>query len=52
MMRVDDVVAELELDVLDRADLQVLQQLLFDGFGNDVLLGLAPALAGYDECAV
>jgi len=38
-MRIDDVVAELELDVLDRADLQILQQLLFDGFGNDALLG-------------
>jgi hypothetical protein len=33
MMRVDDVVTELELDVLDRA-VQVLQQLLF-GVGND-----------------
>jgi len=48
VMRVDDVVTELELDVLDRADLQVLQQLLFDGFGNDVLLGLVPAPAGYE----
>jgi hypothetical protein len=38
-MRVDDVVAQLEIDVLDRADLQVVQQLLFDRFGNDVLLG-------------
>jgi hypothetical protein len=36
MMRIDDVVAELELDVLERA-VQVLQQLLF-GFGNDALL--------------
>jgi hypothetical protein len=35
-MRVDDVVTELELDVLQRA-VQVLQQLLF-GFGNDALL--------------
>jgi hypothetical protein len=39
VVRVDDVVTELELDVLDRPDLQVLQQLLFDGFGNGVLLG-------------
>jgi hypothetical protein len=46
VVRIDDVVTELKLDVLDGADLQVLQQLLFDGFGNDVLLGLAPALAG------
>jgi hypothetical protein len=38
-VRIHDVVTELELDVLDGADLQVLQQLLFDGFGNDVLLG-------------
>jgi hypothetical protein len=32
MMRIDDVVTELELDVLDGADLQILQQLLFDRF--------------------
>jgi hypothetical protein len=31
-MWIDDVVTELELDVLDGADLQVLQQLLFDRF--------------------
>jgi hypothetical protein len=36
MMRIHDVVAELELDVLER-QYQVLQQLIF-GFGNDVLL--------------
>jgi hypothetical protein len=36
MMRIHDVVAKLELDVLERA-VQVLQQLLF-GFGNDALL--------------
>jgi hypothetical protein len=36
MVRIDDVVAELELDVLDRTVRQVLQQLLFDGFGNGV----------------
>jgi hypothetical protein len=36
MMRIDDVVAKLELDVLERT-VQVLQQLIF-GFGNDVLL--------------
>jgi hypothetical protein len=40
MVRIDDVVTELELDVLDRTVRQILQQLLFDGFGNDVLLGL------------
>jgi hypothetical protein len=34
MVRIDDVVAELELDVLDRTVRQVLQQLLFDGFGQ------------------
>jgi hypothetical protein len=39
VVRIDDVVTELELDVLDRTVRQVLQQLLFDGFGNDVLLG-------------
>jgi hypothetical protein len=31
-MWIDDVVTELELDVLDGADLQILQQLLFDRF--------------------
>jgi hypothetical protein len=36
MMWIDDVVAELELDVLERT-VQILQQLLF-GFGNDALL--------------
>jgi hypothetical protein len=36
MMRIDDVVAKLELDVLERP-VQILQQLLF-GFGNDALL--------------
>jgi hypothetical protein len=36
MVRIDDVVTELELDVLQRT-VQVLQQLLF-GFGNDALL--------------
>jgi hypothetical protein len=36
MMRIYDVVAKLELDVLERT-VQVLQQLLF-GFGNDALL--------------
>jgi hypothetical protein len=36
MMRIHDVVAKLELDVLERQD-EVLQQLLF-GFGNDALL--------------
>jgi hypothetical protein len=47
MMGVDDVVAELELDVLDGPGLQVLQQLLFNVLGNGVLLELAPAQAGY-----
>jgi hypothetical protein len=46
-MRVDDVVTEFELDVLDRPIGEILQQLLFDGFGDGVLLGLAPAPAGY-----
>jgi hypothetical protein len=36
MMRVDNVVTELELDVLDRT-VQVLQELIF-GFGDDALL--------------
>jgi hypothetical protein len=36
MMRIHDVVAKLELDVLERQD-EVLQQLLF-GVGNDALL--------------
>jgi hypothetical protein len=45
MMRVDDVVAELELDVLERG-YQVFQQLLFGDFGDDVLLGSVPASAG------
>jgi hypothetical protein len=35
-MRIHDVVAKLELDVLERT-VQVLQQLIF-GFGNDALL--------------
>jgi hypothetical protein len=35
-MRIHDVVAQLELDVLERQD-EVLQQLLF-GFRNDALL--------------
>jgi hypothetical protein len=35
-MRIHDVVAKLELDVLERQD-EVLQQLIF-GFGNDALL--------------
>jgi hypothetical protein len=38
-MRVHDVLAELELDVLDNAGRQVLQQLLFDDVRNGVLLG-------------
>ena len=41
VMRIDDVVAELELDVLELAVLEVLEQLLFDRFGNGVLLGRA-----------
>jgi len=35
-MRIHDVVAQLELDVLERQD-EVLKQLIF-GFGNDALL--------------
>jgi hypothetical protein len=46
VVRIDDVVTELELDVLDGADLQVLQQLLFDRFGNDSSSLLVPAPAG------
>jgi hypothetical protein len=49
MMRVDNVVTELELDVLDRTSCEVFQQLLFDGFGNDVLLVLGAAPAGSDD---
>jgi len=37
-MRIDHVVAELELDVLDLTLLECLKQLLFDAFGNGVLL--------------
>jgi hypothetical protein len=33
-MGIDDVVAEVELDVLDLALVEVLQELLFDDFGN------------------
>jgi hypothetical protein len=34
VMGIDDVVAELELDVLDLGGLEILQELLFDDFGN------------------
>jgi len=37
-MRVDDVVAALELDVLEDGNFEVLQQVLFDRVGN----GLPP----------
>jgi hypothetical protein len=51
MMRINDIVTELELDVLDRPGLEILQQLLFDGFGNGVLLVLEcrprPTANGY-----
>jgi hypothetical protein len=51
MMRINDVVTKLELDVLDRPGREIFQQLLFDGFGNDVLLVLErrprPAANGY-----
>jgi hypothetical protein len=44
MMGVDDVVAELELDVLDLAGrLKLNDQLIFDCLGNGVLLGWRPA---------
>jgi hypothetical protein len=36
VMRIDDVVAALELDVLDDRGLEVLEQVLFDDFGNDL----------------
>jgi hypothetical protein len=49
MMRINNVVTELELDVLDRAGREVFQQLLFDGFRNDVLLVLGAAPAGSDD---
>jgi hypothetical protein len=45
MMRIDDVVAELELDVLQRG-YQVFKQLLFGDFGDDVLLGVRPGVGG------
>jgi hypothetical protein len=38
-MRVDDVVAHLELDVLDLRDVEVFQDLLFGAARNVVLLG-------------
>jgi hypothetical protein len=47
-MRVDDVVAQLELDELDLAgDLQILQ-VLFGYLRNDVLLGLSAPACGPD----
>jgi hypothetical protein len=50
MVRVHDVVTELELDVLDRAVVEVLQQLLFDGFfGDDVLLAKLRLQVSIDE---
>jgi hypothetical protein len=52
MMRINDIVTELELDVLDRTGREVFQQLLFDGFGNDVLLVLGAAPAGSDVPAL
>jgi hypothetical protein len=39
VMGIDDVVAELEIDLLDRARCEVLEQLVFDYFRNGVLLG-------------
>jgi hypothetical protein len=38
VMRVDDVVADLELDRLDLTDLEALQVVFFDYFGNGALL--------------
>jgi hypothetical protein len=38
MMRIDDVVADLELDVLDDGELEVLIGELFGDLGNEFLL--------------
>jgi hypothetical protein len=38
VMRIDDVVADLELDRLDLTDLEALQVVFFDYFGNGALL--------------
>jgi len=43
-MRIHDVVAQLELDVLERQD-QVLQQLLFGVRNDDLLANWMPAAA-------
>jgi hypothetical protein len=49
-VRIHDVVTELELDVLDRAVGEILQQLLFDGFfGDDVLLAELRLQVSIDE---
>jgi hypothetical protein len=50
VVRIHDVVTELELDVLDRAVGEILQQLLFDGFfGDDVLLAELRLQVSIDE---
>jgi hypothetical protein len=51
-MRIYDVVTEFELDVLERAVFQILQQVLFGDFGNDVLLGVGPDGVGGTVCQV
>jgi hypothetical protein len=51
MVRVDDVVAELEVDELERLRLEiVLQQGVFDGLRNGVLLGLRPTVCSPLVC--
>jgi hypothetical protein len=51
-MRIHDVVTEFELDVLERAVFQVLQQVLFGDFGDDVLLGVGPGSVRGTVCQV
>jgi len=52
VVRIDDVVAQLELDVLDLAfDLKVLKQRFFDVVRNGVLLSVRTALRRRPPCA-